>query len=77
MTPKPPITAAELDETWVPATREAMRVRDGVPIRAGERNTIEAYSLNRDRWMPIMLTGGGVSFVTPEDRDAVLRLLNL
>jgi len=77
MTPKPPITAAELDETWVPATREAMRVREGVPIRAGDGNTIEAFSINLDRWLPIMLTGGGTTFATAEDRDAVLGLLKL
>lgn len=76
MTPKPPITAAELDETWVPATREAMRVREGVHVRAGENNSIEAYSFNRDRYLPIMLTGGGTTFATAEDRDSVLNQLN-
>lgn len=76
MIAKPPITLSDLDESWVPATREAMRVREGVPVRAGHGNTIEAYSINRDRWMPIMLTGGGTRFASAEERDAVLLHLN-
>lgn len=70
---KPPITPAQLPEGWTEACREAMRHHEGVPVRAGATlNEIEAFSIKRNTWMPILLPGGGTTFETAEQRDEVL-----
>lgn len=66
-----PITAAEILPHWPAAVRQAAR-RDGVAIRAGAGNSIEAQSINTGEWMPILLKNGGTAFATAEDRDQIL-----
>lgn len=73
----PPITAADIMPEWIAACREAMHVREGVPIRANPRQpSIDAYSINRRQWGPIMLPGGGFTFVDFDERNLVLGRLN-
>lgn len=73
MTPKPPITASDITPEWIASVREAMSVKEGVPVRGNPlRPTIEAYSINRKAWGPIMLPGGGVTFADFDARNQVL-----
>lgn len=76
MTTKPPIPVSALPEGWIDACREAKNQHEGVPLRANpSRPEIEAWSINRRMWMPLTLPGGGTTFETLADRDAVLRQL--
>ncbi len=73
---KPPIPASSLPEGWIDACREAMRHGEGVPVRANPNcAAIDAYSINRKAWLPILLPGSGTTFETVADRNAVLRKL--
>lgn len=74
---KPPIPPTALPADWIPAVREAMNQREGVPVRAHPKiAAIEAWSVNRGRWMCVALPGGGDTFTTSEERDEVLRALH-
>lgn len=74
MTPKPPITLADIPPDWHLVVREAMNQREGVPVRAcPTAPSLEVWSINRRMWGPLMLPGGSTVFATVEDRDAVLR----
>ncbi len=76
MIPKPAIPADLLPDDWYTACREAMNQREGVPIRANPTSAaIDAYSINRKAWGPILLPGGGTTFTSVAERDAVLRRL--
>ncbi len=76
MNTKPPITAADVSDKWVQDCREAMSVREGVPIAANPSvPSIDAYSIGRKAWIPIMLPGSGTTFVSFEDRNKVLARL--
>jgi hypothetical protein len=68
---KPPITADQIPPDWPIAVREALNNCKGVQVRAGANNSIEAWSALRG-WMPLMLAGGGTTFVSQADRDLVL-----
>lgn len=73
---KPPIPASALPEGWIEACREAMRHHEGVPVRANPTMAaVDAYSISRRAWCPIMLPGGGFTFTSNEERDGVLRKL--
>lgn len=69
---KPPITALEIPPDWPTAVRDAINNCNGVQVRAGANNTIEAWSQLRGRFMPLLLPGGGTAFATESDRDLVL-----
>lgn len=76
MTP-PPITSQDITPEWIAACREAIRQREGVPIRANPMQpSIDAYSINRRAWGPIMLPGGGFVFTNFDERNEVMRRLN-
>ncbi len=76
MTNKPPITAADVPPEWIAACRQAMSVREGVPVRANPlRPSIEAYSIARNGWGEIMLPGSGFLFTSFDDRNLVLHKL--
>ncbi len=73
---KPPIPASALPEGWIAACREAMRHHEGVPVRANPKMAaIDAYSISLKSWGPIMLPGGGFTFASNDERNAVLRKL--
>ncbi len=73
---KPPITAADVSPEWIVACREAMSVREGVPVRPNpSKPQIEAYSIGRKAWIPIMLPGSGTLFTNFDERNAVLQKL--
>ncbi len=76
MTTKPPIPASALPEGWIETCREAMRHSLGVAVRANPESAgIDAYSINRAKYMPIQLSGGGTTFENNGQRDEVLRKL--
>lgn len=73
---KPPIPLTALPADWIPACREAMNQRESVPVRAHPKiAAIEAWSVNRGRWMEVLLPGGGTTFETAGERDGVLAAL--
>lgn len=82
MIPLPPIALAALPEGWI-EDRRAIVVRDGHAVRAGERGgdlsgepfTLEVKSLRTNEWLRLTLPGGGTTFASAADRDAVLRQL--
>lgn len=70
--PKPPITAQDVPDSWVAACRQAASVREGVALRPNPIDrTIEAYSINYRKFIPLMLPGGGTEFATDADVAAV------
>jgi hypothetical protein len=73
LTTIPPITNAEVPDSWIAACREALSQRDGVPMRAHPTlNRIQAMVINSRQWGDIMLSNSGLDFATAEDRDAVI-----
>ncbi len=73
--PKPPISLDALPEGWLDMVREII-VRDGNAMRGSTTMlAVEIKSLRTNEWMPLCLPGGGVLFVSLEDRDAVVRKL--
>lgn len=77
MTSKPPITSEMVSDQWVADCREAMSVREGVPIRAsGTVAGIEVWAVNRGRWQPLVLPGSGTLFCDCDERNKVLARLN-
>ncbi len=77
MTTKPPITAADVSDAWIADCRQAMSVREGVPIAADPLvPSINAWSIARNRWLPLMLPGSGTTFSSFDDRNLVLARLN-
>lgn len=78
MTTKPPIPATALPEGWIEACREAKNQHEGVPVRANPSEAgIQAFSIPLNKWMPLQLPGGGTTFETTEQRDGVLRKLEV
>lgn len=73
---KPPVLAADLDDLWFAAVREAMSQHEGVPVRANPlQPSIDVWSINRKAWMQLLLPGGSNLFASWEDRNAVLAKL--
>jgi hypothetical protein len=72
---KAPVTAGEIDDTWIAERREII-LRDGYALRAGAGNTIEANRYHDGNWRVITLPNEATTFVTETDRDAVLARLN-
>ena len=82
--PRAQITAGEVPAEWIDIVRTVVR-RDGQALRPGPGNSIEIKSitpremlalydpLRLNAWCAIRLPKGGASFVTPQDRDAVLQ----
>lgn len=68
---KPAIAASEIPPEWPGIIREIVQ-REGVAICAGLDNTLQSQVINTGAFSKIMLPGGGFSFATAEDRDAVL-----
>ena len=72
----PPISLADLPDEWYTSTREAMTVREGVPIRCNpQRASIDFFSVNRGCWMPLLLPGAGILFASFEERNEAVRRL--
>ena len=77
MTNKPPITNSAIPDEWIADTREAARVTEGVALRAhAALPRIEAFSINRNRWLPLMVPGSGFDFTDATERDAALARIN-
>lgn len=77
MNNKPAITAADVSDAWIADCREAMSVREGVPIAADPLvPAINAWSIARNRWIPLMLPGSGTLFTDFDARNEVLARLN-
>lgn len=73
LTTPPPITAQDVTPEWIAACKEAMSQHEGVPVRANPLTpSIDAFSINRKRWIPLTLPGSGTLFATFDDRNAVL-----
>lgn len=83
----PPVSAADCYDVdgvpgWTSRVRSAI-VRDGQAIRAGANLTIEAKTLTPDvarelkmnEWGPIMTPTSGTTFVSAQDRDLILKML--
>ncbi len=76
MTPKPPIASIDLPEGWPELVREIV-VREGRAVRGlGASPTIELKSLKTNEWYVLQLPGCGTTFVSFDDRNAVLRRIN-
>lgn len=80
LTPKfTPLTAADVvDADGVPgwASRvKAAVTKDGQALRVGIDCSIEAKSLTRDIWQPIMLPNGGHVFTDASEATLVLRMI--
>lgn len=76
MTAKPPIPASAVPDDWIHACRHALSVTEGVQIRANPTQpSIDVWSVNRSRWMPLMLFGSGTLFASFDDRNIILQKL--
>ncbi|MBI5771900.1 MAG: hypothetical protein HZA93_29275 [Verrucomicrobia bacterium] len=74
---KPAITAAAVPDAWIATVREVAQ-RDGHAVRGGTMGgcpTIEVQSINTGNFAALMLPGDGFTFLTAQDRDAVLARL--
>jgi len=71
MTPKPPITAASLPPDWCGVAREALRCGPHSVRACPTAPTIEVRTTDGTIG-PLMLPGGGFTFTSFSDRDAVL-----
>ena len=70
---KPPIPASAIPEDWPAQVASALNSNAGQQVRAAfPEHSIEAWSDTLKKFIPLMLPGGGVEFVSAEDRDLVL-----
>ncbi len=60
---------------WINRVRKAIRT-EGLATRSGPNDlSIQAKSLRTNEWAPIMTVRNGTQFVSAEERDEVLRLI--
>ncbi len=69
---KPAVSFAELPEGWPELVREII-VRNGHAIRpCASMPMIEVKSLTTNTWHPLGLPGGGVTFISFDERNILL-----
>lgn len=59
---------------WIKRVRMATQA-EGLALRAGPDLSIQAKSLRTNEWAPIMTPRNGTQFVSTQERDEILRLI--